>query len=326
METTTLETAVENLAATHEQVRQELHRVIAGQESFVDELIICLFACGHSLIEGVPGLAKTLTVRTLASVLDMRFSRIQFTPDLMPTDIVGTTVLQEIDGRRSFEFVPGPVFANMVLADEINRAAPKTQSALLECMQEHRVTVGGKTYPLGEPFFVLATQNPVEHEGTYPLPEAQLDRFMFMIKVGYPTRDEEARIVTLNLNPEPQTKKVAGPADLTRISELSRQVPVADHVMSYIVDLVRASRPGPGAISYVNKYVQWGASPRACIFLTRAAQVNALLQHRFNVSITDVKRFAHPVLRHRIVPSFEAEAEEISVDSIIDTLLEGEQK
>ena len=301
-----------------------MHNTIIGQEIFVDELLICLFSGGHALIEGVPGLAKTLTIHTLASILDLGFSRIQFTPDLMPTDIVGTTILQENDGRRSFEFVQGPVFSNIVLADEINRAAPKTQSALLECMQEHRVTVGGHTYTLDEPFFVLATQNPLEHEGTYPLPEAQLDRFMFLIKVGYPAKDEEARIVSLNLKPMPPAEKVAGRDDLITVRDLARQVPIAEHVMSYIINLVQSTRPGPDASSYVNKYIQWGASPRAAICLTQASQVNALLQQRFNVSVSDVKLLAHAVLRHRIILSYEAEAEEISVDTIIDILIKGE--
>lgn len=324
MNASTVEAEVENLARQYSQIKEQLHGVIAGQEAFVHELMLCLFSGGHALIEGVPGLAKTLTVRTLASLLDLKFSRIQFTPDLMPTDIVGTTILQENNGRRSFEFAPGPVFANVVLADEINRAAPKTQSALLECMQEHRVTVGGQTHSIAEPFFVLATQNPLEHEGTYPLPEAQLDRFMFLIKVGYPDKAEEAKIVALSLQPVPALSKTVGGADLIKIRDLARQVPVAEHVMSYIVDLVRASRPGPQASAYVNKYVQWGASPRAAIFLTQAAQVNALLQHRFNVSISDIKLLAHAVLRHRIVPSYEAEAEEVQVDAIIDTLIKGE--
>lgn len=324
METLSVETEVEQIASLYNQTKEQLRLVIAGQESFLNELIVCLFSGGHALIEGVPGLAKTLMVKTLASLLDLKFSRIQFTPDLMPTDIVGTTILQEVAGHRSFEFSPGPVFANMVLADEINRAAPKTQSALLECMQEHRVTVGGQTYPLGEPFFVLATQNPIEHEGTYPLPEAQLDRFMFMIKVVYPSKEEEARIVSLNLKPQAETRKVAGREQLLRIAELSQRVPVAEHIMSYIIDLVRATRPGTDASAYINKYVQWGASPRATIHLTRAAQVHALLQHRYNVSLSDVKLLAHPVLRHRIIPSYEAEAEEISVDAIIDTVLKGE--
>ncbi len=324
MDAISVETQVEQVCSLCNRVKGQLHRAIVGQESFIDELLICLFSGGHALIEGVPGLAKTLTVRTVALILDMKFSRIQFTPDLMPTDIVGTTILQENDGRRTFEFVTGPVFANIVLADEINRAAPKTQSALLECMQEHRVTVGGQTYPLSEPFFVLATQNPLEHEGTYPLPEAQLDRFMFLTRVGYPDKAEEIKIVSLNLQPPLQTEKVAGCADLIRIRELARQVPVAEHIMSYIADLVRSTRPGPQASAYVNKYVQWGASPRATIYLTQAAQVNALLQHRFNVSLTDIRLLAHPVLRHRIIPSYEAEAEEIAVDTIIDTLLKGE--
>ena len=324
MDAISVETEVERFSSLYGRVKEQLHRAVVGQESFIDELLICLFSGGHALIEGVPGLAKTLTVRTIASILDMKFSRIQFTPDLMPTDIVGTTILQESGGRRTFEFVPGPVFANIVLADEINRAAPKTQSALLECMQEHRVTVGGQTYPLTEPFFVLATQNPLEHEGTYPLPEAQLDRFMFLIKVGYPDKAAEAKIVSLNLKTPSQTEKIAGCDDLMKIRELARQVPVADHVMSYIVDLVQASRPGPQASAYINKYVQWGASPRAAIYLTQAAQVNALLQHRFNVSLTDVKFLAHAVLRHRTIPSYEAEADEIPVDTIIDTLLKGE--
>ncbi len=324
MDTLSVENEVERLASLYTQVREQLHRSIVGQESFVNELLICLFSGGHALIEGVPGLAKTLTVRTLASLLDMKFSRIQFTPDLMPTDIVGTTILQENSGRRTFEFAPGPVFANIVLGDEINRAAPKTQSALLECMQEHRVTVGGQSYLLEEPFFVLATQNPLEHEGTYPLPEAELDRFMFLIKVGYPSKAEETKIVSLNLQPPPPAVKVMASAELLKIRELARQVPVAEHVMSYIVDLVQSSRPGPQATAYVNKYVQWGASPRAAIYLTQAAQVNALLQHRFNVSLTDVKLLAHPVLRHRIIPSYEAEAGEIPIDTIIDTLLKGE--
>ncbi len=324
MDAVSVEDQVERFASLSTRVKEQLHRSIVGQDSFIDELLVCLFSGGHALIEGVPGLAKTLTVRTLASILDMKFSRIQFTPDLMPTDIVGTTVLQENNGRRTFEFTPGPVFANIVLADEINRAAPKTQSALLECMQEHRVTVGGQTYPLTEPFFVLATENPLEHEGTYPLPEAQLDRFMFLIKVGYPDKAEEVKIVSLSLQPSPQTEKVAGCEDLMNIRNLARQVPVAEHVMSYITDLVRSTRPGPQASSYVNKYVQWGASPRATIYLTQAAQVNALLQHRFNVSLTDIKLLAHPVLRHRIIPSYEAEAEEISIDAIIETLIKGE--
>lgn len=324
MNTVSVENEVESFSSLCSRIKEQMHHIVVGQEEFINELLICLFSGGHALIEGVPGLAKTLTVRTAASILDMKFSRIQFTPDLMPTDIVGTTILQEKEGRRCFEFEPGPVFANIVLADEINRAAPKTQSALLECMQEHRVTVGGQTCTLVEPFFVLATQNPLEHEGTYPLPEAQLDRFMFLIKVGYPGKAEEARIVSLNLQPPGKTERVAGCSDLLKIRELARQVPVAEHIMSYIIDLVRASRPGPQASSYINKYVQWGASPRAAIYLTQAAQVSALLQHRFNVSLTDVKPLAHPVLRHRIIPSYEAEAEEISVDTIIDTLLKGE--
>ncbi len=324
MNTVAVESEVEQLAQLHLKIKQQLGQTIVGQESFIEELIICLLSGGHALIEGVPGLAKTLTVRTLASILDMKFSRIQFTPDLMPTDIVGTTILQESNGRRVFEFSPGPVFANIVLADEINRAAPKTQSALLECMQEHRVTVGGQSHLLEEPFHILATQNPLEHEGTYPLPEAQLDRFMFLVKVGYPDKNEENKIVSLSLNPPPAPEKMLGSAELLKIREMARQVPVAEHIQSYIVDLVRASRPGSQSTSYINKYVQWGASPRAAIFLTRAAQVNALLQHRFNVSLTDVKRLAHPVLRHRIIPSYEAEAEEVPVDVIIDTLLKGE--
>lgn len=319
-----VESQVDRVGELHSNVREQLHRVIAGQDDFIEQLLVCLFSGGHALIEGVPGLAKTLTVRTLASVLDLKFSRIQFTPDLMPTDIMGTTILQEQDGRRTFQFAPGPVFANLVLADEINRAAPKTQSALLECMQEHRVTVGGQTYPLTEPFFVLATQNPIEHEGTYPLPEAQLDRFMFLIKVGYPSKAEEANLVSLNLKPAAAVEKVISREELLQINELARQVPVAEHVMSYILDTVRASRPGKEATSYVNKYVQCGASPRAAIYLTQASQVSALIQHRFNVSTTDVKRLAHAVLRHRIIPSYEAEADEITVDTIIDTLLTGE--
>lgn len=319
-----IEAQADRISQLHSQIREQLHRVIVGQDAFIEELLVCLFSDGHALIEGVPGLAKTLTVKTLAAILDLKFSRIQFTPDLMPTDIVGTTILQEQGGHRSFEFAPGPVFTNIVLADEINRAAPKTQSALLECMQEHRVTVGGQTYPLSEPFFVLATQNPIEHEGTYPLPEAQLDRFMAMIKVGYPDKADEAKLVLLNLKPPATVEKAITRDELLQINQFARQIPIAEHVMSYIVDLARASRPGKEASAYINKYVQYGASPRAAIYLTQAAQVKALLQHRFNVSVGDVKLMAHPVLRHRIVPSYEAEADEISVDMIIDTLLNGE--
>jgi len=318
---TQVEAEVDGIIKSYQEAKAQLRRIIAGQDTFVDQLMVCLFSGGHALIEGVPGLAKTLTIRTLASLLDLSFSRIQFTPDLMPGDITGTTVLQDDGKRRTFEFSPGPVFASLVLADEINRAAPKTQSALLECMQEHRVTVSGETHPLPEPFFVLATQNPIEHEGTYPLPEAQLDRFMFMIKVGYPDKAEEAEIVSLSLKPPAPVEKVLTRGQLLRVRELALQVPVAEHVMSYIVDLVRSTRPGKDSSAFTNKYVQWGGSPRAAIYLTQAAQVNALLQRRFNVSKDDVTALALPVLRHRIIPTYEAEAEEMTVDVIIGRIL-----
>lgn len=313
-----------NLAAKYNAAKNEIAKVIVGQEKIVDELLVALLAKGHCLLVGVPGLAKTLLISTLSEVLDLKFSRIQFTPDLMPTDITGTEILEQniSTGSKEFRFIKGPVFANIVLADEINRTPPKTQAALLEAMQEHKVTAANTTYALEEPFFVLATQNPIEQEGTYPLPEAQLDRFMLNLWLDYPSEREEIDIVkTTTSEYKPSLSKVLSAQDIILFQELVRHVPVSDNVIEYIVRLVGKTRPnGTTAPDYVKKYVSYGAGPRASQYLALGAKVRALLNGRFTPSIEDIRELAVPVLRHRIVLNFNAEAEGMNTISLIERL------
>jgi len=316
---------LEELSAARGEILTELRKVIVGQDVVVEQLLTVLFANGHCLIVGVPGLAKTLLVSTLATILDLQFSRIQFTPDLMPSDITGTEILEEEagTGHRSFKFIHGPIFANVVLADEINRTPPKTQAALLQAMQEYRVTAGGTTYPLSLPFFVLATQNPIEFEGTYPLPEAQLDRFMFHISVGYPSDVEEERIVTNTTSAyEAHPNKVLSVERIIDLQRLVRRIPVSEHVVRYAVRLARASRPGENAAPFIKDWVSWGAGPRAAQYLVLGAKARAALAGRPTPSADDVKAVAPAVLRHRIIPNFTAEADGISTLDIIAKLLE----
>jgi MoxR-like ATPase len=309
-----------------EQVILELGKRIIGQSEIIELVLQTLFVGGNSLIVGVPGLAKTLLVATLAQVLELKFNRIQFTPDLMPSDITGTDIIQEdtTTGRRQMVFAPGPIFANIVLADEINRTPPKTQAALLEAMQEHRVTIQGRTYTLNEPFFVFATQNPIELEGTYPLPEAQLDRFMFHIVIDHPPEHEELEVVratTAIIDPH-YSRPVSGD-DLVAFQRLVRRVPIADPVMRYALSLVRTSRPkSPNATESVKKWVQYGASVRAAQYLVLGGKSRALTSGRYHVSFDDIKAMAHPVLRHRVLTNFRAESEGVTTDSIIDELLQ----
>ena len=314
----------EQLAAARTSIVAELRKLIVGQDAVIEQALIALFAGGHSLIVGVPGLAKTLLVHTLAQALDLKFSRIQFTPDLMPTDITGTDIIQEdpATGQRKLAFTAGPVFANILLADEINRTPPKTQAALLEAMQEHRVTVQGRTYQLPEPFFVFATQNPIELEGTYPLPEAQLDRFMFEIVMDYLGADEEVSVVqsTTALPQHKLTPVIEGEA-LLSFQRLVRQVPVAEPVVRYSVDLVRASRPGEGAPKAVAEWVSYGASVRAAQYLVLGGKARALLHGRSHVSFDDIRALANPVLRHRILTNFHAQSERVSTSQVIEQLL-----
>jgi len=303
----------------------ELSKLIVGQEQVVHQVLLTLFVGGNSLIVGVPGLAKTLLIRTLAQVLDLKFNRIQFTPDLMPSDITGTDIIQEdsATGRRQMVFAPGPIFANIVLADEINRTPPKTQAALLEAMQEHRVTIQGRTYTLEEPFYVFATQNPIELEGTYPLPEAQLDRFMFHIVIEHPPEDEEYNVVrTTTAVLEPNFQRPVSGAELIAFQRLVRRVPVAEPVMRYALHLVRTSRPkAANASELIKKYVAFGASVRAAQYLILGAKAKALTEGRYHVSFDDVRAMAHPVLRHRVLTNFRAESEGITTDTLIDELL-----
>jgi MoxR-like ATPase len=304
-------------------LRTEVGKVIVGQDRVVEELLIALFAGGHCLLVGVPGLAKTLLISTVAQALDLKFSRIQFTPDLMPSDITGTEILEEdaATRKRSFRFIPGPVFGNVILADEINRTPPKTQAALLQAMQEKKVTAGGQTFSLDLPFFVLATQNPIEQEGTYPLPEAQLDRFMFNIRVDYPSEAEEIQIVESTTSPQTATPNVVLHAtEILRTQELVRTVPVDSHVLRYAIRLVRATRDD--SIPQVQQYVSWGAGPRAGQNLILGAKVRAVMNGRPIPSIDDVRAIAYPVLRHRIVTNFNADADGVSTDDLIDRLLE----
>ena len=314
------------LAEVHGRLRRELAKVIVGQDRVVEQLLTAVFARGHCLLVGVPGLAKTLLISTLARSLRLTFRRIQFTPDLMPADITGTEVIEEnrTTGERAFKFVPGPVFANVVLADEINRAPPKTQAALLEAMQEFQVTAGGKRYPLDPPFFVLATQNPIEQEGTYPLPEAQLDRFMFHVKVDYPSADEELAIVQRTTGGvAAEVEQILSAADILSVQESVRRVPVADPVVGYAVRLARATRHNqPEAPDFVKSWVRWGAGPRAAQYLILGAKARALVNGRNYVSTDDVRAVAHPVLRHRVLTNFQAEAEGVTPDLVIDRLIE----
>jgi len=316
--------AIERLRKGREDILREMRRVIVGQEEVIDQLLIALFSRGHCILVGVPGLAKTLMVRTLAAVLDLDFNRIQFTPDLMPADIMGTDILQvdpETHTRR-LEFVKGPVFTNLLLADEINRTPPKTQAALLEAMQEYRVTISGRSFEIERPFLVLATQNPIEQEGTYPLPEAQLDRFMFSVHIDYPEREDEIDIMlrTTGEEPEPPRKILSG-KEILAIQNLVRKVPVSRHVAAFAVDFVRATRPSdPGAPAFVKKWVSWGAGPRACQFMLLGAKAYAMIHGRYNVSCDDVRAMALPTLRHRVFLNFQADSEGVTVEHVIDML------
>jgi MoxR-like ATPase len=318
--------AVQKLNEAYRAITGELSKIIIGQRHVIEELLIALFAGGHCLLVGVPGLAKTLMIRTLADALALDFSRIQFTPDLMPADITGTEVIQEDKetGTRAFKFLPGPIFANVILADEVNRTPPKTQAALLEAMQEHQVTVGGRKHPLPEPFFVLATQNPIEQEGTYPLPEAQLDRFMFNIFVDYPDEDEELEIIrrtTADIAIQVTTTLTG--AHILALSQIVRRVPIADHVARYALQFTRLTRKEKGAVpDFIRNYVSWGAGPRASQYLVLGAKARAILYGRFMATCEDVRAVAFPVLRHRILTNFNAEADGIKPDDIVRRLIE----
>ncbi len=326
--------ALARLRTAHDTMRQELAKVIVGQTDVVDELLMAIFSRGHCLLVGVPGLAKTLLVSTLARILSLEFKRIQFTPDLMPADITGTEIIQEdpVSRQRAFKFLRGPIFANIILADEINRTPPKTQAALLEAMQEHRVTAGGHTYALDEPFFVLATQNPIEQEGTYPLPEAQLDRFMFMIRVDYPALDEELEIMRRTTSSiRQEVSPVMSAEEILWLQEFLRDFPVPPHVFDYVLSLVRATRTTPttGADKidprlrdFVKEYVTWGAGPRAGQYLILGAKARAALDGRNFVDCSDVMKIAAPVLRHRIITNYRAESAGITPDEVIQKLIE----
>ena len=312
--------------AQHRKVmQQELQKVIIGQHDVIEQLFAAIFTRGHCLLEGVPGLAKTLMVSTLARILDVSFNRIQFTPDLMPSDITGTNVLDEDDrGKRAFRFVQGPIFTNILLADEINRTPPKTQAALLQAMQEREVTVSGKTYDLSQPFFTIATQNPIEQEGTYPLPEAQLDRFMFNITVGYPTASEEEQILTATTrNEKPEVKKILSAKAIVNLQKLVNSIAVSEQIVKYAARLVRATRPGDEAApAFIKELVNWGAGPRAGQFLIQGGKAIAAMDGRFSVAISDLQRIAVPVLRHRVSANFQAQAEGMDTESIVQKLLE----
>ena len=322
------ETAATELAERvrrgRKQILTELRKVIVGQDECIDQVLIALFTGGHCLITGVPGLAKTLMIKTLADILDLTFGRIQFTPDLMPADITGTEILDEESGHRTLRFVKGPIFSQIILADEINRTPPKTQAALLEAMQEHQVTAAGRTYPLDQPFFVLATQNPIELEGTYPLPEAQLDRFMFNIVMTYLSEDQEVRVVTetTGTSGEPALCVLRG-SDITDFQQLIRQVYVSEEIARYAVRLVDASRPGRRAnLEFIQKWVKWGAGLRASQSLILGGKARALMHGRFHVSVGDVSALAPPILRHRIITNFYAESEKVDSDKLVTQLLE----
>jgi MoxR-like ATPase len=317
---------LEELSKARQSFFSEVGKVVIGQQKILDHILIALLARGHSLLVGVPGLAKTLIIKTLSDVLDLSFKRIQFTPDLMPSDITGTELI-DVDqntGQRSFRFYQGPIFANIVLADEINRTPPKTQAALLEAMQEHKVTAGGKTYELDEPFFVLATQNPIEQEGTYPLPEAQLDRFMFNLNIEYPSTEDEVSIVRETTTPEIQSlNAVITKSEIATYQDLVRRVPVADNVVEYAVKLVGATRPNSStAPDFIRQSVDWGAGPRASQYLVLGAKAKAILDGRPSPNINDIQSLALPILRHRVLPNFNAEAEGLKVEDILTRLLD----
>jgi MoxR-like ATPase len=318
--------AIERIADARDQILVEVRKAIYGQQDVIDHLLIALFAKGHCLLMGVPGLAKTLLISTLAEILDMSFNRIQFTPDLMPSDITGTDILEEdhATGKRFFKFIKGPIFSNLLLADEINRTPPKTQAALLQSMQEYKVSAGGTTYPLDLPFMVFATQNPIEQEGTYPLPEAQLDRFMFFVNVDYPATEDEFQIVkNTTIVRDLSFKKVLSPAEIVELQQLVRRVPVSDEVIRYAVRLARATRPTKDdAPDFVREYLSWGAGPRASQFLVLGAKARAILQGRHHADKEDIRALAVPVLRHRLVTNFHAEAQKITSDQLITRLLE----
>ena len=313
------------LVQSYQQIAAEMGRFIVGQQEVIEQLVIAVLAGGHCLLEGVPGLAKTAMIRSLSRTMDLSFRRIQFTPDLMPADITGTDIIQEdpTTGHRRFVFQKGPIFTQMLLADEINRTPPKTQAALLEAMQEHAVTVGGHTLKLEEPFFVLATQNPIEQEGTYPLPEAQKDRFIFLVKVDYPDREDERQIIARTTGTfAAELQPVINGEKIRQLQRVVRKVPVADHVLDFVLDLVRYTRPGnPESPAWVKDLIDWGAGPRACQNIVLAAKVRAVLRGRFHVTADDIEALALPVLRHRVVPTFNAEAEGIKVDDIITRIL-----
>ncbi|MFQ5628820.1 MAG: AAA family ATPase, partial [bacterium] len=317
---------IAKLVKGRDLIIRELRKIIVGQDNVIEEVMIALFTGGHCLITGVPGLAKTLLIRTLSQILDLKFKRIQFTPDLMPADITGIDVIEEdrTSGKRVMKFIPGPLFANIILADEINRTPPKTQAALLEAMQEHRITAGGQTYQLDEPFFVLATQNPIELEGTYPLPEAQLDRFMFNVVMDYLPEDEEVAVVTSTTsNYQAEFGRVVSGDDIVEFQKIIRNVAIAEDVARYAVRLVAASRPTkPKAPDFIKKWVNWGAGLRASQYLILGSKARALMNGRFNVSIIDIQALAQPVLRHRILTNFYAESEKIRAENIITMLLE----
>jgi MoxR-like ATPase len=316
---------LQEFSGRRQLMSEELHKVIIGQDEVIEQIFAAIFTRGHCLLEGVPGLAKTLMVSTLAKILDIRFQRIQFTPDLMPSDITGTNVLEEDEtGRRNFRFVNGPVFTNILLADEINRTPPKTQAALLQAMQEREVTVGQTTYTLPDPFFTIATQNPIEQEGTYPLPEAQLDRFMFNIKVDYPTLDEEERILAATTRQEkPEVRKVLRSEEISFVQQLVHKVAVSQYIVKYASRLVRATRPkDDSAPAFVRELVDWGAGPRAGQFLIQGGKALAAMDGRFSVAIDDVRKIAIPVLRHRVSTNFQAQAEGMTTEDVINRLLE----
>ena len=315
---------IEQLHASRKRLLDNVGKVIVGQRDILEHLFVAMLCSGHVLLEGVPGLAKTLIIKTLSEVLDLSFSRIQFTPDLMPSDITGTEIIQEsATGGREFKFFKGPIFAHIILADEINRTPPKTQAALLEAMQEHKVTAAGTSYELDEPFFVMATQNPIEQEGTYPLPEAQLDRFMFNLRIVYPDRDEELRIVEATTGAEGGSPvKVVKHEEILAFQQLIRQVPVAEHVVAHAVDLVRRTRPGQdGQPEFVNQWVEYGAGPRASQYLILGAKAVAALDGRTTPDVADVTALVKPVMRHRIITNFNAEAEGVDTDTILDRLM-----
>jgi len=319
------EELLDRLADARGRILGEIRKVIVGQDEVIEQVLISLFVGGHTIITGVPGLAKTLLVRTLSGVLDLSFKRIQFTPDLMPADITGAEIIEEdrTTGHRAMEFIRGPVFANIILADEINRTPPKTQAALLEAMQEGNVTVQGNTYQLPKPFYVLATQNPIEMEGTYPLPEAQLDRFMFNVRIGYLSEEDEVAVVKMTTSPQDSDlQRLMSAEEIIEFQHLVRKVPAADSVARYAVNLVGASRPGPDAPDFINRWVTWGGSLRASQFLVLAGKARAILYGRYNVSCDDIRAMAQPVLRHRILLNFQAESEKVDTDQVINKLVE----